>query len=47
MPDMLICKEMLLSHIYSGTERLKQEQNNLRFILNFFSSILYLMACDN
>lgn len=46
MPDMLICKEMLLSHIYSGTERLKQEQNNLRFMLHFCSSILYLMACD-
>ncbi|MBE6762472.1 MAG: helix-turn-helix transcriptional regulator [Ruminococcaceae bacterium] len=46
MPNMLICKEMLLSHIYSGTERLKQEQNNLRFMLHFCSSILYLMACD-
>lgn len=47
MPDMLICKEMLLSHIYSGNERLKQEQNNLRFMIHFCSSILYLMACDN
>lgn len=46
MPNMLICKEMLLSHIYSGTERLKQEQNNLRFMLHFCCSILYLMACD-
>lgn len=46
MPNMLICKEMLLSHIYSGKERLKQEQNNLRFMLHFCSSILYLMACD-
>ena len=46
MPNMLICKEMLLSHIYSGAERLKQEQNNLRFMLHFCSSILYLMACD-
>lgn len=46
MPKMLICKEMLLSHIHSGTERLKQEQNNLRFMLHFCSSILYLMACD-
>lgn len=46
MPNMLICKEMLLSHIYTGNERLKQEQNNLRFMLHFCSSILYLMACD-
>lgn len=46
MPNMLICKEMLLSHIYSGNERLRQEQNNLRFMLHFCSSILYLMACD-
>ena len=46
MPNMLICKEMLLSHIYSGTERLKQEQNNLRFMIHYCSSILYLMACD-
>lgn len=46
MPNMLICKEMLLSHIYSGTERLKQEQNNLRCMLHFCCSILYLMACD-
>lgn len=46
MPNMLICKEMLLSHIHSGTERLKQEQNNLRFMLHFCCSILYLMACD-
>lgn len=46
MPDMLICKEMLLSHIYSGTKRLKQEQNNLRFMIHYCSSILYLMACD-
>ena len=46
MPNMLICKEMLLNHIYSGTERLKQEQNNLRFMLHFCCSILYLMACD-
>ena len=46
MPDMLICKEMLLSHIYSGTERLKQEQTNLRWMLHYSLSILYLMACD-
>ncbi len=46
MPDMLICKEMLLSHIYSGAERLKQEQNNLRWMLHYCLSILYLMACD-
>lgn len=46
MPDMLICKEMLLSHIYSGTERLKQEQTNLRWMLHYCLSILYLMACD-
>ena len=43
MPNMLICKEMLLSHIYSGTERLKQEQNNLRFMLHFCCSILYFL----
>ncbi len=46
MPNMLICKEMLLSHIYSGTERLKQEQTNLRWMLHYSLSILYLMACD-
>ena len=46
MPDMLLSKEMLLSHIYSGKERLKQEQTNLRWMLHYSLSILYLMACD-
>lgn len=47
MPDILTSKEMLLSHIYSGKERLKQEQNNLRFMTHFCSSILYLMAWES
>lgn len=44
MPDMLICKEMLLSRIHSGKECLKQNQNNLRWMIDFCSSILYEMA---
>lgn len=44
MPDMLICKEMLLSRIHSGKECLKQNQNNLRWMIDFSSSILYEMA---
>lgn len=47
MPNMLLSKEMLLSHIYSGRERLKQEQNNLRFMIHYCSSILYLMAWES
>lgn len=47
MPDILTSKEMLLSHIYTGKERLKQEQNNLRFMIHFCSSILYLMAWES
>lgn len=47
MPNMLLSKEMLLSHIYTGEERLKQEQNNLRFMIHFCSSILYLMAWES
>ena len=47
MPNMLLSKEMLLSHIYTGKERLKQEQNNLRFMIHFCSSILYLMAWES
>ncbi len=47
MPNMFLSKEMLLSHIYSGKERLKQEQNNLRFMIHFCSSILYLMVWES
>ena len=47
MPNLLLSKEMLLSHIYSGKERLKQEQNNLRLMIHFCSSILYLMAWES
>ena len=45
MPDMLICKETLLSRIFSGEECLKQNQSNLIQMIDFCSGILYEMAC--
>ena len=45
MPDMFTCKEMLLSRIYSGEDCLKQNQHNLRYMIDHSSSILYEMAC--
>ncbi len=45
MPDMLLCKEALLSRIYSGDECLKQNQSNLIQMIDFCSGILYEMAC--
>ena len=45
MPDMFICKEMLLSRIHSGEDCLKQNQHNLRYMIDHSSSILYEMAC--
>lgn len=45
MPDMLLCKEALLSRIYSGEECLKQNQSNLMQMIDYCSGILYEMAC--
>ncbi len=45
MPDMFACKEMLLSRIHSGEDCLKQNQHNLRYMIDHSSSILYEMAC--
>ncbi len=45
MPDMFTCKEMLLSRIHSGEDCLKQNQSNLRYMIDHSSSILYEMAC--
>lgn len=45
MPDMFTCKEMLLSRIHSGEDCLKQNQHNLRYMIDHSSSILYEMAC--
>lgn len=45
MPDMFTCKEMLLSRIHSGEDCLKQNQHNMRYMIDHSSSILYEMAC--
>ena len=45
MPDMLLCRERLLSRIYSGKECLKQNQSNLIQMIDCCSSILYEIAC--
>lgn len=45
MPDMLLCKEALLSRIYYGEESLKQNQSNLMQMIDYCSGILYEMAC--
>lgn len=45
MPDMLLCKEALLSRIYSGEECLKQNQSNLLQMIDYCAGILYEMSC--
>lgn len=45
MPNMFTCKEMLLSRIHSGEDCLKQNQHNMRYMIDHSSSILYEMAC--
>lgn len=45
MPDMLLCREALLSRIHSGEECLKQNQSNLIQMIDYCSGILYEMAC--
>lgn len=45
MPDMLLCRESLLSRIYSGEECIKQNQSNLIQMIDCCSSILYEIAC--
>ena len=42
---MLLCKEALLSRIYSGEQCSKQNQSNLIQMIDFCSGILYEMAC--
>lgn len=40
MPNICISKEMLLAHIYSGDDRIKQKQENILRLLDFISSNL-------
>lgn len=45
MPDMLLCREALLSRIYKAEECLKQNQQNLVNMIDYSAGILYEMAC--
>ena len=45
MPEMLLCRENLLSRIYTGEEALKQEQENLIQMMDYCCGMLYEMAC--
>lgn len=45
MPEMLLCRENLLSRIYTGEEALRQEQENLMQMMDYCCGILYEMAC--
>ena len=42
---MLLCRENLLSRIYTGEEALRQEQENLMQMMDYCCGILYEMAC--
>ena len=45
MPDMLLCREALLSRIYKGEDCLKQNQQNLANMIDWCAGIIYEMAC--
>lgn len=47
MPEMLLCREIMLSRIYSGEQRIKQYQQNLLTMIALSTDTLYLLSVDS
>lgn len=47
MPDIYLCREFLLEHIYRGEEKIKQCQNNLISIIDMCAGILCTLCSNN
>lgn len=44
MPDIYLCKESLLTHIYNGDEKIKQCQNNLMAMIDMSAGLISMLT---